>query len=221
MGHDEQPLPLVRRADFFRREQASRNAITHALQAFADLWESQSEVSSDVLEEQIRGLEVVALARLELADDPRDDRPEVTWVAFALALPRVAERLARVASDDAIHESTPASRVEGSRITPHRSRHHGACFHRLNQTPGAECVSLNMADDASAWNCQLDAESEGVDGSGADREDAEGMYSHTHEALAVKSGRRRSGGTTGIPHNSKNASSVGQGRIAPSPSDRT
>lgn len=166
VGQDEQPLAPVRGPDLRRREQASRNAIAQALQAFADLGESQREVSSNVLEEHKSGL--------ALRDDPGDGRPQVPGVIGPAPAAREAERLARVARNDAIHASAPASAIEGSGIRPHRSRSQAARFHRANQTPGAEGVSLNMADDARAWNCQLDSESEGVDGPAAHAEDVEG-----------------------------------------------
>jgi hypothetical protein len=167
VGHDEQPFAPVACPDFLSREQASRNAVAHAFQAFADLSESQSEVSSDVLEEHKRGL--------NLPDDAGDDRPQVPGVILASPFARETERLTGIPRHDAIHASTPASAVEGSGIAEHRRWSQASRFHRLNQTGGAECVSLNVADDARIWNCQLDSESECVDGTGAEGEDVEGM----------------------------------------------
>ena len=102
---------------------------------------------------------------VQIPKDSSCRRPQVAGIVGKQPLPCEAVSLARDSRNDAIHDSTPRSAVEGSHIAEHRRWSHAAFFHRANQIRGAECVSLNVADDASAWNCQLDAESEGVDGS--------------------------------------------------------
>jgi hypothetical protein len=42
----------------------------------------------------------------DLGDDAFDVRPEVPWIGFALAQPRLTEWLTRVASSDDSHSST-------------------------------------------------------------------------------------------------------------------
>ena len=76
MAKDEQPLTLVRRADFRRREEACRKAVAHADQSAGDFGEAEAEMMGDILEEHER--------RLDLVDDPRDMRPEVARVVRAL-----------------------------------------------------------------------------------------------------------------------------------------
>jgi hypothetical protein len=51
VGHDEDPLSLVRCADFTRREYSPRNFVTNAFQFFNDLSESEADVSFNILEE--------------------------------------------------------------------------------------------------------------------------------------------------------------------------
>ena len=77
-GKDEEPLALVRRADFRRREEACRKAVAHADQSAGDFGEAEAEMMGDILEEDE--------GRLDLADDARDMRPEVPRVVCAPAL---------------------------------------------------------------------------------------------------------------------------------------
>jgi len=66
-GKDEEPLALVGRADFRRREEACRKAVAHADQSAGDFGEAEAEMVGDILEEHE--------GRLGLADDARDMRP--------------------------------------------------------------------------------------------------------------------------------------------------
>ena len=50
-GEDEEPLALVGRADFRRREEACRKAVAHADQSFGDFGEAEAEMMGDILEE--------------------------------------------------------------------------------------------------------------------------------------------------------------------------
>ncbi len=94
VGKDEEPLALVGRTDFRRREEACRKAVAHADQSSGDFGEAEAEMMGDVFEEDE--------GRLDLADDPRNVRPEVTRVFRAPAFARDGERLARATA-------TPAS----------------------------------------------------------------------------------------------------------------
>jgi hypothetical protein len=68
--------------------------------------ESDVKMVGDVFEEHELGV--------GLSDDAGDVRPEVSGVVSAAHLAGDAERLARVAANDAIHDATPRSAVEGS-----------------------------------------------------------------------------------------------------------
>jgi len=47
---DEQPLALVRRTDFRRREEARRKAVAHADQSAGDFGETEAEMMGNILE---------------------------------------------------------------------------------------------------------------------------------------------------------------------------
>ncbi|SFG62418.1 hypothetical protein SAMN04488517_10846 [Jannaschia rubra] len=71
-GEDEQPLALLGRADFRRREEACRKAVAHADQSCGDFGEAEAEMMGDILEEDE--------GRLAFPDDAGDMRPKVAWI---------------------------------------------------------------------------------------------------------------------------------------------
>jgi hypothetical protein len=107
-----------------------------------------------------------------LADDPPCIRPEIAFILLAALPAGEGMRLARDAANEAIHEATPRSAVEGSGIAPHRSLREVSRFHRCHQLRDGETFPLHQADRASAWNCQLDSEIEAT-ASGADADEVE------------------------------------------------
>ena len=66
-GKDEEPLSLVGRADFRRREEACRKAVAHADQSAGDFGEAEAEMMGDIFKEDER--------RFNLGDDAGDMRP--------------------------------------------------------------------------------------------------------------------------------------------------
>ena len=66
-GKDEQPLALVRRADFCRCKQSFRNAVAQAFQLASDLAISEVEMIGDVFQKHPFGV--------AFTDDPREMRP--------------------------------------------------------------------------------------------------------------------------------------------------
>jgi hypothetical protein len=115
---------------------------------------------------------------LYLADDAGDVGPEVAGVVRAESLPGHAERLAGVAANEAIHDATPRSAVEGGKIAPQRARIQAALFHARDKEAGDVGFSLNATDDASSWMRQSNGEIESAV-AGAEGEDVEpGTYSH-------------------------------------------
>jgi hypothetical protein len=56
VGHDEDPLSLVRSANFTRAEYAPRRFVTEASQFFNDCSEPKGDVSFDILKEAKSGL---------------------------------------------------------------------------------------------------------------------------------------------------------------------
>lgn len=120
-GEDEQPLALVGRADFRRREEASRKAVAHSDQSCGDFGETEAEMMGDILEEDERWL--------HFADDAGDMGPEVARVVRTPALARDRERLARIARSDDIHRAAPRAAVEGGNVVPDNSLIQGRVFH--------------------------------------------------------------------------------------------
>jgi hypothetical protein len=77
----------------------------------------------------------------------------VSLIVLAKSLADDAERLAWVAANDAIHDSTPRAAVEGSEVRPDRCRIQGFLFHASSQDRGGERFPLNVADCASRSAC--------------------------------------------------------------------
>lgn len=136
-GEDEEPLALVRCADFRRCEEACRKAVAHADQSCGDFGETEAEMMGDILEEDE--------GRLDLTDDAGDMRPEVARVVSAPALARDRERLARIACSDDIHRTTPRAAIEGSNVVPDNSLIQGRVFHPRHESGCGEGFPFDMA----------------------------------------------------------------------------
>jgi hypothetical protein len=136
-GEDEEPLSLVRRADFRRREEACRKAVAHADQSAGDFGEAETEMMGDILEEDE--------GRSDLADDASDMGPEVARVVRALALARDGERLARIARSDDVHRAAPRAAVEGGNVVPDNSLIHGRVFHPRHESGCGVGFPFDMA----------------------------------------------------------------------------
>ena len=136
-GEDEEPLALVGRTDFRRREEACRKAVAHADQSCGDFGEAEAEMMGDILEEDE--------GRLDLADDAGDMRPEVAWIFRAPALARDGERLARIARSDDVHRAAPRAAVEGSNIVPDNSLIQGRVFHPRHESGCGVGFPFDMA----------------------------------------------------------------------------
>ena len=114
MGQDEDPEPLVRRADLCRAEQTRRRRVAHAPKLSQDGLEPESDVAGDVLEEDPFG------AALE--DDAGDIGPEVPGIIGAAALSGCAEGLAGVSGEDDVEGAAEGSGVEAAQVGPERGR---------------------------------------------------------------------------------------------------
>lgn len=143
MGQDEESFPLVRGADFRRREEAFRDPVAKAFEAwFNNVEVSEPKVSSHVLEE--------APTRSALIKDSLDARPEVTRVGCPEALPGNGEGLAGVASNDSIHAAAPAASIEGVQVRPNRRVIQGTVRNTRSQDLGGSDFVFHVADGASA-----------------------------------------------------------------------
>ena len=151
-GEDEEPLALVGRADFRRREEACRKAVAHADQSCGDFGEAEAEMMGDILEEDE--------GRLDLADDAGDMRPEVARVVRAPALARDGERLARIARSDDVHRAAPRAAVEGGNVVPDNSLIHGRVFHPRHESGCGIGFPFNMAHSTISGECDGEPEIE-------------------------------------------------------------
>ncbi len=136
-GKDEQPLALVRRTDFRRREEARRKAVAHADQSSGDFGKTKAEMMGDIFEEDE--------GRLDLADDAGDMGPEVARVVRTPPLARDGERLARIARSNDVHRAAPRAAVEGSNVVPDRCRIQGRLFHPRHENGRGVGFPFDMA----------------------------------------------------------------------------
>ena len=134
---DEEPLALVGRADFRRREEARRKAVAHADQSCGDFGEAEAEMMGDILEEDE--------GRLDLANDARDMGPEVARIVRAPAFARDRERLARIARSDDVHRAAPRAAIEGSNVVPDNSLIQGRVFHPCHENGRGVGFPFDMA----------------------------------------------------------------------------
>ncbi len=110
MGQDEDAEPLVRRADFCRREQACRRCIAHAPKVSQDGFEAEGDVPNDVFKEDPFGA--------AFPDDTGDVGPEVPGIVCTAALASGAEGLAGVSGEDDVESAAEGPGVETVQIVP-------------------------------------------------------------------------------------------------------
>ena len=134
---DEEPLALVRRADFRGREEARRKAVAHVDQSAGDFGEAEAEMMGDVFEEDE--------GRLDLANDAGDMGPEVTRVVGTPAFARDRERLARIARSDDVHRAAPRAAVESGNVVPDRREIQGRLFHPCHENGRGVGFPFDMA----------------------------------------------------------------------------
>lgn len=159
-GEDEQPLALVGRAHFRRREEACRKAVAHADQSCGDFGEAEAEMMGDILKKDE--------GRLDLADDAGDMRPEVTRIVRAPALARDGERLARIARREDIHRAAPWFAVETGNVIPDRRAIQGRIFHPRHDNGCGESFPFDIAHSTISGQCdgepEVDPASAGAEG---------------------------------------------------------
>jgi len=104
----------MRSTEFLRAEEVFLNSVAHALQIAADFTPPKGKMPCDVLEEDQGGG--------DFGNNPGQRGPQVARIILAPSFSGGAERLARVARRDDIHDSTPRAAIEGLDIVPYRSR---------------------------------------------------------------------------------------------------
>ena len=114
MGQDEDPEPLVRRADLCRAEQTRRRRVAQTPKLSQDGFEAVGDVPRDVFEKDPLGA--------ALADDAGDLGPEVSRVISTAALSGSAEGLAGISGEDDVEGPAKWSGIETAQIIPDRGR---------------------------------------------------------------------------------------------------
>jgi len=114
VGHDEDPQPLMRRADFCRREQARRRREAQSPKLSQDGLEAEGDVPGDVFEKDPFGA--------AFADDAGDIGPEVAGIVGTAALSSCAEWLAGISCQDGIEGPAERPGIEAAQVGPDRGR---------------------------------------------------------------------------------------------------
>jgi hypothetical protein len=110
VGQDEDAQPLVRRADFCRREQTRRRRVAQCPKLSEDGLEAKGDVTGYVFEEDPLWAALV--------DDACDIWPEMPGVVGTLAFASGTEGLAGISGEDGIERPPENPGIETSEIIP-------------------------------------------------------------------------------------------------------
>ena len=114
MGQDEDAQPLMRRANFCRREQARRRRVAQSPKLSQDSFKAEGNVPRDVFEKDpFRGA---------LSDNPGDVWPKVAGIVGATALSGGAEGLAGISCKDDVEGAEERPGIEYAQIVPNWGR---------------------------------------------------------------------------------------------------
>lgn len=160
VGHpeEEESLPLVRRPDLRRREEAFLDAVAKALKVRAEAAVILPKAASHILEE--------APADSGFANNSDALGPEVAVVGCPSLLPGGAVGLAREAGHDSLHAAAPRSSVEGSEVRPERRVRKCAVRNTRCQDAGRSDFDLHVADWDSRSASESDADIESASAAG-------------------------------------------------------
>ncbi len=110
MGQDEDAQPLVRRADFCRREQARRRRVAHAPKLSQDGFEAEGDVPGDVFEEHPFGA--------AFPDDTGDVWPKMAGIVGTLTFSGRTEGLAGISGKDDVEGTDERPGIEAAQVGP-------------------------------------------------------------------------------------------------------
>jgi len=150
VGQDEDPEPLVRRADFCRAEQARRRRVAHAPKFSQDGFKAEGDVTRDVFEEDPFGA--------ALADDAGDFGPEVAGVVGTTTLSGGAEWLAGIPGEDGIEGTAEDPGIEGSQVVPDRGWREISCALGGDEDGAGVPLPLDERAGVEAWFGKHDAQ---------------------------------------------------------------
>jgi len=112
VGQDEDAHPLVRRADFCRREQTRRRRVAQSPKLSQDGFEAEGDVPGDVFKEDPFGV--------AFSDDSGDIGPEMPGVVGTLAFASGTEGLAGISGEDDVEGAAKGAGIEAAEIIPDR-----------------------------------------------------------------------------------------------------
>jgi hypothetical protein len=110
VGQDEDAEPLVRRADFCRREQARRRRVAQSAKVSQDGFKAEADVPGDVLNEDP--------FRAALSNNAGDLGPEVAGVIGTAAFASGAERLAGISCEEGVERPAKRSGIKAPQVVP-------------------------------------------------------------------------------------------------------
>jgi hypothetical protein len=119
VGQDEDAQPLVRRADFCRREQTRRRRVAHCPKLSQDSFKAEGDVTVHVFEKGPLGA--------AFPDDTGDVGPEVPGIVCTAALASGAEGLAGVSGEDDVEGASKGPGIEAAEVIPDRGRREIPC----------------------------------------------------------------------------------------------
>ncbi len=119
MGQDEDAQPLMRRADFCRREQTRRRRVAQVPKLSQYGFKAKGDVTGHVFEEHPLGA--------AFPDNPGDLGPEVAGIVGATALSGSTEGLAGISSEHGVEGTAKGAGIEAAKIIPDRGRGEIAC----------------------------------------------------------------------------------------------
>jgi hypothetical protein len=114
VGQDKDTHALVRRADFYRAEQARRRRIAHAPKFSKDGLKPKADVAWDIFEEDPFGA--------AFGDDAGDLGPKVARVVGTAAFASGTEGLSGITGEDDVECAVESPGIEAAQIIPDRGR---------------------------------------------------------------------------------------------------
>ena len=152
MGQDEDPEPLVRRADFCRREQARRRRVAHAPKLSQHGFKAEGDVTGDVFEKDPFWA--------AFPNNPSDFGPKVTGIIGTAAFASRAEGLAGISGEDDVEGTAEGAGIETAQIIPDWRRGEIPSALGGDEDRAWICLPLDEGPGVEAWFGQHDAQIE-------------------------------------------------------------
>ena len=150
VGQDEDAEPLVRRADFCRREETRRRRIAHAPKLSKYGFQPEADVTGDVFKKDPFGG--------TFPDDAGDFGPEVPRITGPAALSGGAEGLAGISGVHDVESSAKGTGIEAAQIVPDRRRGEIACALGGDENGSGICLPLDKGAGVIAGLSEHDAQ---------------------------------------------------------------